>query len=162
MPRAHLVYANLRNANLAYTNLQGAFLRGADLRGARNLTQEELEGGGYSFAVTGEGTAMALTLGEAARRCGLSKTSVLRAIKTGRVSGTKGEDGVWMIDESELLRVYPDPVAAPGTGSVIEVLQSQVRDLQERLDAREQERRETQTKLTALLTGPKRKWWRWW
>jgi DNA-binding MurR/RpiR family transcriptional regulator len=39
-------------------------------------------------------TIMSYTLAEAAAACGINKSTVLRAIKSGRISGTKGELGV--------------------------------------------------------------------
>ena len=50
---------------------------------------------------------MGYTLGQAARAVGMSKTSILRSIKAGRISGTKGEFGQWCIEPCELHRVYP-------------------------------------------------------
>jgi hypothetical protein len=51
------------------------------------------------------------TLGTAAQACGLNKSTVLRAIKAGKVSATRDEHGQWQIDPAELHRVYP-PVAS--------------------------------------------------
>ena len=50
---------------------------------------------------------MGYTLGQAARAVGMSKTSILRSIKAGRISGTKDEFGQWCIEPCELHRVYP-------------------------------------------------------
>ena len=50
------------------------------------------------------------TLGTAAHACGLNKSTVLRAIKAGKISATRDEHGQWQIDPAELHRVYP-PVA---------------------------------------------------
>ena len=47
-----------------------------------------------------------LTLGQAARIAGVGKTTLTRAIKSGRMSATKREDGVYQIDPAELSRVY--------------------------------------------------------
>jgi hypothetical protein len=47
-----------------------------------------------------------LTLGQAAKETGLSKTAIARAIKSGRLSGTKSESGEYQIDPAELFRVY--------------------------------------------------------
>jgi hypothetical protein len=47
-----------------------------------------------------------LTLGQAAKLTGLSKTAIARAIKSGRLSGNKGETGEYQIDPTELSRVY--------------------------------------------------------
>jgi hypothetical protein len=57
-----------------------------------------------------ERTMTQYTLGSAARACGLNKTTVLRAIKAGKVSATRDPHGQWAIDPAELHRVYP-PVA---------------------------------------------------
>ena len=50
---------------------------------------------------------MGYTLGQAARAVGMSKTSILRSIRAGRISGTKDEFGQWCIEPCELHRVYP-------------------------------------------------------
>ena len=50
---------------------------------------------------------MGYTLGAAARACGMSKTSILRSIKAGRISAGRDEFGQWAIKPCELHRVYP-------------------------------------------------------
>jgi hypothetical protein len=50
---------------------------------------------------------MTYTLGDAARAVGKSKTTLHRAIKSGRISAAKSEDGSYSIDPSELHRVFP-------------------------------------------------------
>jgi hypothetical protein len=50
---------------------------------------------------------MGYTLGQAARAVGMSKTSIFRSIKAGRINGTKDEFGQWCIEPCELHRVYP-------------------------------------------------------
>ena len=45
-----------------------------------------------------------LTLGEAARYCGVSKSTISNAIRTGKLSATRREDGSWSIDSVELAR----------------------------------------------------------
>src|SRR3954447_23782686 len=50
---------------------------------------------------------MKLTQAEAARAAGVSRTHILRAIKGGKISAEKLEDGGIRIDASELLRVWP-------------------------------------------------------
>jgi hypothetical protein len=50
---------------------------------------------------------MAYTLGEATKATGLSKTSLHRAIKLGRISAIKTENGSYKIDPAELHRVFP-------------------------------------------------------
>jgi predicted site-specific integrase-resolvase len=50
---------------------------------------------------------MSYTLGDAAKATGKSKTTLHRAIKSGRISASKSEDGSYSIDPSELHRVFP-------------------------------------------------------
>lgn len=49
-------------------------------------------------------TATALSLGQAARRCGVAKGTISKAIKTGKLSATRREDNSWAIDNAELAR----------------------------------------------------------
>jgi hypothetical protein len=53
---------------------------------------------------------MSYTLTSAATATGLNRTTILRAIKSGKISGAKDEHGEWHIEPAELHRVYP-PVA---------------------------------------------------
>jgi hypothetical protein len=57
-----------------------------------------------------------LTLGQAARLTGTSKTTLTRAIKGGRLTATRREDGVYAIDPAELSRVYSVKGETPVTG----------------------------------------------
>jgi hypothetical protein len=50
---------------------------------------------------------MPYRLSEAAAACSLTKSTVRRAIKTGKVSATKDAHGQWHIEPAELHRVYP-------------------------------------------------------
>jgi excisionase family DNA binding protein len=50
---------------------------------------------------------MIFTLRTAAQHTGTSKSTILRAIKSGRLSATRLEDGSYEIDAAELERVYP-------------------------------------------------------
>jgi hypothetical protein len=125
---------------------------------------------------------MAYTLGQAARACGRSKMTVARAIKAGRLSASRTENGTFAIDPAELSRVYPMIGNGAGTvrrdatggetGSLAQVTgerdryralaeerDATIRDLRARLDAEADERR----RLVAVLTGPRGAWWRgWW
>jgi hypothetical protein len=47
------------------------------------------------------------SLAQAAKAAGKSKPTIARAIKAGKLSATRGEDGSYTIDPSELARVYP-------------------------------------------------------
>ena len=123
---------------------------------------------------------MPYTLGQAARATGKAKPTIARAIQTGRISASRSDDGAWQIDPAELHRVYPmtgqtngtmlrDLPAEPATTSLADLLverdrlgwpnrRKRSRDLRDRLDHEAEERR----KLTAILTGPRRSWWRRW
>jgi excisionase family DNA binding protein len=50
---------------------------------------------------------MPYTLAEAAKATGTNKTTILRAIKSGKISGTKDDHGTWLVEPAELHRVYP-------------------------------------------------------
>lgn len=50
---------------------------------------------------------MQLTLTEAADETGKSKSTLLRAISSGRLSASRNEQGDYRVDPSELFRVYP-------------------------------------------------------
>jgi len=119
------------------------------------------------------------TLKEAAEAVGMTKPAIFKAIKKGTISAAKDERGQWFIDPAELHRVYK-PVNqsenrsmsslrqetaenAYGLRQEVERLQEErerereqleetIADLRRRLDQSETERRETQGKLTALLT----------
>lgn len=49
---------------------------------------------------------MSYTLNEAAKAVGKSKTTIHRAIKTGKISASKLDSGAYAIDPSELHRVF--------------------------------------------------------
>ncbi|NSY39754.1 helix-turn-helix domain-containing protein [Leisingera sp. ANG59] len=50
---------------------------------------------------------MKYTLSEAAKATGKNKTTIQRAIKSGKISAAKGNSGSYEIDPSELHRVFP-------------------------------------------------------
>ena len=123
-----------------------------------------------------------LTLGQAAKETGLSKTAISRAIKNGKLSAARGENGEYQIDPAELFRVYPvtgsgnsqaERQATPqgnsglqGQVDVLRELVEQVReerdDLRRRLDNAEEARQRAEqaqekafgelSRLTLLLT----------
>jgi len=47
------------------------------------------------------------TLGQAAKAVGRTKPTLAKAIKTGRLSASRADDGSYRIDPAELHRVYP-------------------------------------------------------
>jgi excisionase family DNA binding protein len=122
-------------------------------------------------------TQVPFTLSEAARAYGKGKATLHRAIRSGRLSATRAEDGAtWLIDEAELMRLFgttpipngTDLVGTSGTSrspeqeARIADLQATVLDLRHRLDQSESERRGVQLRLTALLSPPERRGiWGW-
>lgn len=56
---------------------------------------------------------MGLTLRQAADLCGASRSTIHRALKNGKLSGGRLEDGTWDIDPSELARVFPWDTSEP-------------------------------------------------
>lgn len=119
------------------------------------------------------------TLKQAAEACGRGKPAVLKAIQKGKISAVKNPHGEWQIDPAELHRVYPLVVRGNTedgnhferyeTGVEIRetaslkreisllseqtaLLKNERDDLRRRLDQSEEERRETQNKLTAFIT----------
>jgi hypothetical protein len=60
---------------------------------------------------------MSYTLGQAAKAVGMSKTSILRSIKAGRISAGRDELGQWAIEPCELHRVYPPLTQDTDTGN---------------------------------------------
>jgi excisionase family DNA binding protein len=59
---------------------------------------------------------MTYTLGTAARATGVSKSTIYRAIKSGRLSASRSDTGDYAIDPAELHRVFP-PVTADANRS---------------------------------------------
>jgi excisionase family DNA binding protein len=55
---------------------------------------------------------MALSLAEAAQATGLNRSTVLRAIKSGKISGTRDHNGAWVVEPAELFRIFPPAEAA--------------------------------------------------
>ena len=90
-----------------------------------------------------------LTLGQAAKLVGKSKSTITRAIQSGKLSAQRQEDKSYRIDPAELHRVWPATVAQPdheephgtheGTqGGTLAVLQVKVEMLEAQLE-REQD-----------------------
>lgn len=125
-----------------------------------------------------------LTLGEAARQCGVAKGTISKAIKTGKLSATRREDGSWSIDNAELAR-YLDvnghrfrsetgdadqpeiaPATDPATDMLVAELRGVIADLRADRDAwREQAQRLAlpAPKPVEQPTEPEKPqtWWRW-
>jgi len=107
---------------------------------------------------------MPYTLGQAAKATGLSKPTLSEAIKKGKISATKNENGSFSIDPAELHRVYP-LVASPNskektetepflthdlTGKIM-VLEAQVKAVSELKDQIAAERDDLRAERNRLL-----------
>ena len=61
-----------------------------------------------------------LTLGQAAKLAGLSRSTLSQAIKDGRLPALREDDWVYRIDPRDLSRVFPTSASTP-SGSIAEV-----------------------------------------
>ncbi|MDF4086952.1 hypothetical protein PIG55_08530 [Bifidobacterium catenulatum] len=122
-----------------------------------------------------------VSMTKGAELAGVSKGTVSKALKSGRLSYAEKTDNGYLIDTSELFRVFPpkqpetvEPTRPEtGKGNVetlieteglrreIELLREQLRDrdgvvddLRRRLDQSDEERREAQARVIGLLAGP--------
>jgi len=122
------------------------------------------------------------SLRTAAQQAGTSKSTILRAIKSGRLSATKTAAGGYEIDGAELSRVYPPKTStvapqrsthrtvghdatadatdtvAPETAVLIAVLDTEVKALKAMVDelrqARDQWQAQAERTTTLALTAP--------
>lgn len=122
---------------------------------------------------------MALSLSQAVKAAGKSKSTINRAIKSGKLSATRHDDGSYTIDASELSRVFQ--IGTPGGSDWISavppmepagtaVLEAENAALRAALD-REREitndlmadRDAWKQQATALLAAPQKRrgWWPW-
>lgn len=56
---------------------------------------------------------MSWSISRAAKETGLSKSTISRAVKGGKISAARQDDGSYLIEPAELFRVYPRRVAQP-------------------------------------------------
>jgi hypothetical protein len=112
-----------------------------------------------------ERTPMTYGLSSAATAGGINKSTVLRAIKSGKISASKDEFGNWVIDPAEFHRVYPvvqtaterDQAARQDAtaDALVAELRAVIADLRCDRDAwKEQAQR-------LALPKPAMTWWRW-
>ena len=63
---------------------------------------------------------MKFSLSQAAKETGKGKSSIHRAIKSGRLSAQRHDDGTYSIDAAELFRAFPPALSEPVSGQVKE------------------------------------------
>lgn len=127
--------------------------------------------------MTRRGTMSELSLSQAAKLAGRSKSTIHRAIKTGKLSATRHEDGSYSIDPAELSRVFDmEPhegtkrhgAALDGTRLLerIEALDAMLNREREISADLKEDRDRWRQQATALLTDQRStktifKWWPW-
>jgi len=121
-----------------------------------------------------------VSMTKGAELAGVSKGTVSKALKSGRLSYAEKTDNGYLIETSELFRVFPPkpetpakpdtetpqgkqetPMETVGLQREIQLLREQLQDregtiddLRQRLDRSDEERREAQARVIGLLTGP--------
>jgi excisionase family DNA binding protein len=116
---------------------------------------------------------MGLSLREAAELANVSKSTIFRAIRAGRLSATRLEDNGFSIEPVEILRVYPPQrPAAPDNGHDTTpggppnaALEVEIRLLRELLEAANRDRdawKEQAARIALVLPAPvsPKPWWR--
>lgn len=106
---------------------------------------------------------MTLSLQQAATAIGKEKSTISRAIKSGRMSANIKESGVYEIDPAELFRVFP-PKPAPDAstepmqqttpeqiGSATDATAGEIRELKARLEVLGQERTREREQLESTI-----------
>ena len=119
-----------------------------------------------------------LSLSQAAKLTGKSKSTINRAIKTGKLSATRHEDGTYSIDPSELARAFdveplegakrrdadPDGTRLLERIIALEAMLNREREISSDL---KEDRDRWRQQATALLTDQRpttptsAKWWHW-
>src|SRR3954452_15342435 len=87
------------------------------------------------------GAHMPHTLRQAAKAAGKDRTTILRAILSGKLSAIRDEaTGSWMIEPAELHRLYP-PTNGTGEGATHSPVRSEVRSTVAQAEIREMKAR---------------------
>jgi hypothetical protein len=112
-------------------------------------------------------TTMPYSLAEAAEATGLNRSTILRAIKNGRISGQRDEQGAWSVEPVELHRVFPPAAAIPKATPQDAQADALVAELRAQLAEMRSQRDAWQSIAERLaLAAPKPEpepmsWWRW-
>ena len=102
---------------------------------------------------------------------GLNRSTILRAIKSGRISGQRDDSGAWSVEPVELHRVFSaEPKAVPQHAQPIAsdaATDALVADLRDQLAEMRAQRDAWQGVAERLALGPRKPdakpvtWWRW-
>jgi hypothetical protein len=104
-----------------------------------------------------------LTAKQAADQTGKTKATILKAIKTGRLSGSKDDKGEWQIDPAELFRVYQHtPTDSPNSAPAHTTEHIELAAVRDKLATLEQERQRERGQLESQIDDIKqdRDFWR--
>jgi predicted site-specific integrase-resolvase len=126
-----------------------------------------------------------LSIREAVKHFDVSRPTLQKALKSGKISGVQNEQGTWTIDPSEMARVYqprPDkptilgsqeqgelPIKNTPLPGQVETLKEQLADAEKRAaiaEALAEERGKHIEDLRRMLPAPegsqsRRRWWPW-
>jgi excisionase family DNA binding protein len=94
------------------------------------------------------------TLSEAAKATGLNRSTLFRAIRSGRISAARDEQGQWALDPAEVHRVYAPVASGDAYGAMalqqdaqtdaqVAALRAQLAEMRERLSDRDERLSET-------------------
>jgi hypothetical protein len=90
---------------------------------------------------------MQYTAGQAAKAAGVATSTITNALKSGKISGQKDDNGAWRIDPAELHRVFPPKERAQaaiergaipaemGQERIIALLEAQLADVRAERDS---------------------------
>jgi len=79
---------------------------------------------------------MAMTAAQAAEAVGMTRQGIIKAIKTGKISAQKDNNGAWRVEPSELFRAYQpaSTVASNDTAEVEPGIQARLRVAEQEIE----------------------------
>lgn len=125
---------------------------------------------------------MRISLRQAVEGFDVSRPTLTKALKSGKISGEKDTSGAWFIDPSELVRIYKPRSKTEQDEHArehvhehrslshdynymkgkVEALEEQINDLKAQRDRSEERAAQSDARLYGLLEdmrGPRRSWW---
>lgn len=121
-----------------------------------------------------------ISIREAVKEFQVSRPTLNKALNNGKVSGEKDDNGTWMMETSEISRVYKPRAPLPDKEHVnlsdkntdehhymkgkLEALESYVDDLKDQRNKAENRADAAEARVTALLSDQstkRRGWWPW-